>query len=357
MQKIIDYICKTYDPLSVIVYGSFADGSNNENSDFDALVIIENGNEIHDTKIVCGIRMDVWVYPLCKFQSDFDADNIVQIFDGVIVLDTDHIGEQIKSKVEKHIKDRPLTSIEQAKDELEWCQKMLLRTERKDAEGLYRWHWLVTDSLQIACDVLGHPYLGPKKSLQWLAHNYPDIYEIYALLLKDINPEAMNLFICKLGTCISPDRLIIDREMIRKDLRCRIYPLGYLESYKYTVICTSYDGKWILSRHQKRNTWETQGGHIEAGESPLACAQRELYEESGIKDADIYPVCDYWGFNTQSCSNGMVFLAVVHSLGKLPESEMREIKIFDTLPAELTYPQTSPELFAEAEKLLMDLKK
>lgn len=51
----------------------------------------------------------------------------------------------------------------------------------------------------------------------------------------------------------------------------------------------------------------------------------------------------------------MVFLAVVHSLGELLESEMKEIKIFDTLPAELTYPQTSPRLYAEAEKILVDL--
>lgn len=147
----------------------------------------------------------------------------------------------------------------------------------------------------------------------------------------------------------------IDREAIRKDLQCRIYPLGYLERYKYTVICTSYQGKWILSRHKKRNTWETQGGHIEDGETPLECAKRELFEESGITDADIYPVCDYWGFNSQACSNGMVFLAVVHSLGDLPESEMKEAMIFDTLPAELTYPQTSPKLCAEAAKVLANL--
>ena len=146
---------------------------------------------------------------------------------------------------------------------------------------------------------------------------------------------------------------LIDREFIRKELQCRLFPLGYLEKYKYTVICTSYQGKWILSRHKKRDTWETQGGHIEDGETPLEGARRELFEESGIKDADIYPVCDYWGFNRQSCSNGVVFLAVVHSLGDLPESEMKEIKVFDTLPAELTYPQTSPRLYAEAEKLLL----
>lgn len=51
----------------------------------------------------------------------------------------------------------------------------------------------------------------------------------------------------------------------------------------------------------------------------------------------------------------MVFLAVVHSLGELPESEMTEIRVFDTLPSELTYPKTSPKLYAEAEKLLKSM--
>ena len=52
-----------------------------------------------------------------------------------------------------------------------------------------------------------------------------------------------------------------------------------------------------------------------------------------------------------------MFLAVVHSLGDLPESEMKEVKVFDTLPAELTYPQTSPKLYAEAEKVLIGMEK
>mgnify|MGYP006967291514 CR=1 FL=1 len=76
-----------------------------------------------------------------------------------------------------------------------------------------------------------------------------------------------------------------------------------------------------------------------------------------IRDADIYPVCDYFGFNSWRHSNGMVFLAVVHSLGELPESEMKETAIFDTLPAELTYPRTSPKLYAEAERMLKEITK
>ena len=144
----------------------------------------------------------------------------------------------------------------------------------------------------------------------------------------------------------------IDREAILKALKCRLYPLNTLPSYKYTVICSSYQGKWLLSRHKKRDTWETQGGHIEEGETPLECARRELYEESGIRDAELVPVCDYWGFNQYSCSNGQVFLAVVHSLGDLPESEMGEVRLFDVLPENLTYPQTSPVLYEAAKRLL-----
>ena len=89
----------------------------------------------------------------------------------------------------------------------------------------------------------------------------------------------------------------------------------------------------------------------------MEAAKRELFEESGIRDADVYPVCDYWGFNPFHCSNGMVFLAVVHSIGELPESEMQEIGIFEELPENLTYPHTSPVLYREAEKLLKSLER
>lgn len=211
-----------------------------------------------------------------------------------------------------------------------WIRKA---AEHGDRDGQYDLAWFHEDGIGVERD------LG--QAIFW--------YRKAALQGHDLAIEK-----CKeLGVAL--DAPLVDRETIRKSLQCRIYPLGYLERYKYTVICTSYDGKWVLSRHKKRDTWETQGGHIEDGETPLECAKRELFEESGIRDAEIYPVCDYWGFNAQACSNGVVFLAVVRSLGELPESEMKEIKIFDALPAELTYPQTSPKLYAQADKLRRSL--
>ncbi len=139
-----------------------------------------------------------------------------------------------------------------------------------------------------------------------------------------------------------------EKEDIRKELQCRIHPLNYLGSYKFVVICTFYQGKYVLSRHKMRKTWETQGGHIELNETPLEAAKRELFEESGLIDAEIYPVCDYYGYDSNGHSNGMVFVAIAHQFGALPESEMSEIKMFDCLPKELTYPKVTPILFQEA---------
>ena len=199
-----------------------------------------------------------------------------------------------------------------------------------DRDGQYNLAWFFEDAIGVEQDLEQAAFWYKKAALQ-----------DHDLAIEKCRELGVDLNAKKLG-----------REEIRKELKCRIYPLGYLERYKFTVICANYRGKWILSKHKKRDTWETQGGHIEAGEAPIECARRELFEESGIKDADIYPVCDYWGFDPHNCSNGMVFLAVVYSLGELPESEMKEIGIFDTLPAELTYPQVSPRLYGEAEKLL-----
>ena len=139
----------------------------------------------------------------------------------------------------------------------------------------------------------------------------------------------------------------------RRALQCNVHPLGALREYKYVVVCSRYQGQWLLSRHKKRDTWETQGGHIEPGETPAETARRELYEESGATDAEIVPVCDYYGYDQHGHANGMVFLAVIHRLGDLPESEMKETRLFSQLPDQLTYPDVTPRLMDEAHRVWM----
>lgn len=145
--------------------------------------------------------------------------------------------------------------------------------------------------------------------------------------------------------------------MSKSELQCNIHPLGALGTYKYVVVCSRYEGKWLLSRHKNRNTWETQGGHIEPGETPMDAARRELYEESGVTDAQVIPVCDYYGYVADRYANGMVFLAVIHNLGTLPESEMQEVRLSEKLPENLTYPNVTPRLMEEAYSLLCAMEK
>lgn len=145
--------------------------------------------------------------------------------------------------------------------------------------------------------------------------------------------------------------------MSKSELQCTIHPLGALGTYKYVVVCSRYEGKWLLSRHKVRSTWETQGGHIEPGETPMDAARRELYEESGVTDAQIIPVCDYYGYVADRHANGMVFVAGIHHLGTLPESEMQEVRLFEKLPENLTYPNVTPRLMEEAYRLLCAMEK
>ena len=140
-----------------------------------------------------------------------------------------------------------------------------------------------------------------------------------------------------------------------QELQCLISPFGTLPSLKFVVVCSFYQGKYMLSRHKKRTTWESQGGHIEPGETPMDAARRELYEESGVTDATLYPVCDYLGYRGGGSANGAVFFADIHALGQLPESEMAEIGLFDELPENMTYPLVTPALMAEAKRMKSNL--
>lgn len=123
---------------------------------------------------------------------------------------------------------------------------------------------------------------------------------------------------------------------------CDVFPLNTFSSYGYVVVLSRFQGRILLSRKKGRDTWETQGGHIEAGEDPLQAAKRELYEESGVTHAKVSPLCDY----RYGTGLGQVFVADVEEMGAMPPFEMEETRLFDHLPGNLTYPDITPVLFA-----------
>lgn len=189
--RIIDYIKTKYAPLSVVVYGSYSDGTNNAHSDFDALVISESHEVHHDTSFVDGVQLDVFVYPAAYFTSDCDPDEFVQIYDGEIICDTSDIAQNLKSRVRSYVDEHAIKSDDEINSLLDWLEKMCLRAKRNDAEGMFRRHWMLTDSLEIFCNVVKYPYFGPKKALKWMQNNHYDAFVIYEKALAEFSDDSI----------------------------------------------------------------------------------------------------------------------------------------------------------------------
>lgn len=196
MDRIIKYIREKYRPIALIVYGSYADGSNNAHSDFDALAITESGGEIHDTGFADGVQLDLFAYPSDHFAGDFDPDEILQIADGQILWDTDGLAEGLMAQVRQYIAAIPRKPVEELEASVSWCEKMLLRARRQDPEGLFRQHWLTVDSLEIFCGLKGRMYRGPKKALRWMEAEEPEAFALYSAALRE--PQALEEWVHKL---------------------------------------------------------------------------------------------------------------------------------------------------------------
>ena len=193
-EQIINYLIETYEPNAIILYGSFADGSANKNSDFDALVITDHIRK-HDTSIICDTVLDVFLYQMETFQSDYDPKDFIQVFDGKIIFDKDGIAEKLKQRVLDYIEHTPSKTDEEIRQEIDWCEKMLFRTIRGDAEGFYRWHWLLCDSLEIYSDIKHLFYHGPKKALRQMEQYDKGAFDLYSRALKDLERDHLSEWI------------------------------------------------------------------------------------------------------------------------------------------------------------------
>lgn len=191
MQKIIEYIKEKYQPLALIVYGSYADGTNSEDSDFDCLIVSRNISIRHDMEIVCGVPLDAFIYPPEDICNEIDPFEFIQIDGGVIVMDTDGIAEGLMQEVREYIEHPPYKSRDELLTSIAWCEKMVRRARRGDAEGCFRWHWLLCDSLELYCDLVGRRYLGPKKSLRDMQALDPEGYAVYSEALSKFTRRSL----------------------------------------------------------------------------------------------------------------------------------------------------------------------
>ena len=119
----------------------------------------------------------------------------------------------------------------------------------------------------------------------------------------------------------------------------KTFDLGHCDESEYTrVVCVcKYKDKYVFSYNKKRDGWEIPGGHIEEGETWEEACKREMYEETGATKINVTPVCVY-----KISTYGLLCYCEILELDKLPdEYEMSQIMFSDTLPDNMTFPDSS----------------
>lgn len=138
-------------------------------------------------------------------------------------------------------------------------------------------------------------------------------------------------------------------------MKVTFYDIGSIKDEKITfvVMVSRYQGKWILVRHQERVTLEVPGGHREPLENLEEAARRELFEETGAIEFELFPVGIYSVSTEEKLSYGKLYFAEVKTIGQLPESEITEIYFERDFPKEnLTYPLIQPLLYKKVIEYL-----
>lgn len=110
------------------------------------VIAADDEQQFHDTPIVNGVTLDVFVCPLGYFEGEYE---FVQIYDGHIITDSNGIGKRLQASVQVYLRNRSVKSREEIQASVDWCVKMFERAKRGDCEGMFRWHWVLIDSLEI----------------------------------------------------------------------------------------------------------------------------------------------------------------------------------------------------------------
>ena len=194
MYKIIEYLKKEYNPLAIVVYGSYASGTNDEYSDFDCMIIVEEKSRKHDDSVINGIQLDCFIYTKKEIQSK-NIDKFIAVFNGDIVLDTEYIAENLKTRVQEYVKDHSITSMEEKQFIISWIKKTMRRAEKNDDEGNYRAVAFLSESLADYFQLRDLFYFGSKRSISYLRDYDKTGYQLYHKAITERSNAAISLWV------------------------------------------------------------------------------------------------------------------------------------------------------------------
>ncbi len=191
-EKIIAYLTETYHPLSVLLCGSYADGLQDECSDFDCMVIVQEKDRRHDDTVICGVPLDCFIFTKEETEGE-DLDPFLTVCDAEIVLD-DGTGKALKERVRRYVAEHSVIEEEEKRFIASWIRKTMKRARKKDEEGAYRAVAFLAESLCDYCFLRDEFYFGSKKTVQLLKSTDETGYKLYHEAIMTRTTESIVLW-------------------------------------------------------------------------------------------------------------------------------------------------------------------
>jgi 8-oxo-dGTP pyrophosphatase MutT (NUDIX family) len=112
------------------------------------------------------------------------------------------------------------------------------------------------------------------------------------------------------------------------------------EVFKSAVAVIKYQQKWLLglavTEDDRNNKWTFPAGHIEPGETAFQAAEREAFEEAGVKCRAIGKILTITGKNKTAFIPCNIIITPVlapnhefATLGLFSLSQLRSLKLYD----------------------------
>ena len=195
MENIVAYLKEKYRLSSLIVSGDYAEGAVNPASVFEAVGLGPTSPYAHEDGSVDGVKLDVLIYPRDIFYGEIALDEFEQLHEGLVALNEDGMGQWLKNMIANQIASIPMKPDEAVADSLHWCEAMAERARVHDAEGFFCRHWLLTDSVEIYCDVCSLPFLSPRRTMSKMAKSDPEAAQIHLAAMGSMDDRALDAWV------------------------------------------------------------------------------------------------------------------------------------------------------------------
>jgi ADP-ribose pyrophosphatase YjhB (NUDIX family) len=127
------------------------------------------------------------------------------------------------------------------------------------------------------------------------------------------------------------------------------------------VLFLNKDNKCLLVKPNYRDHWGIVGGVVDAGESPVAAAIREVKEEIGLKIENPRFLCVYWYPKGMEKTEAIQFIFYGGKLSedqidsiKLDNTELLEYKFFTIDEAYSLLPHVAPGLMKKSYESILN---